>query len=56
MLNSECLFKAKIFQMILMKENVEAIKVLSHHFDVAISHLKVGMSKKYSKKLASDTC
>ena len=51
MLKSEYLFKAKIVQMILTKENVEAIKALSHHYGVAIPHLKVGMPKKYSKKV-----
>ena len=50
MLNSEYLFKAKIVQMILMKENVEAIKALSHHYSVDIPHLKVGMPKRYNKK------
>ena len=51
MLNSEYLFKAKIVQMILMKENVETIKALSHHYDVDIPRLKVGMPKRYSKKV-----
>ena len=51
MLNSEYLFKAKIVQMILMKENIEAIKALSFHYGVDIPHLKVGMPKKYSKKV-----
>jgi Zn-dependent peptidase ImmA (M78 family) len=51
MLNSEYLFKAKVVQMILMKENLEAIKALSHHYSVDIPILKVGMPKKYSKKI-----
>jgi hypothetical protein len=51
MLNSEYLFKAKIVQMILTKENVEAIKALSHHYGVDIPHLKVGMPKKYRKNV-----
>jgi hypothetical protein len=50
MLNSEYLFKAKIVQMILIKETVEAIRALSHHYGVDIPHLKVGMPKKYSTK------
>ena len=50
MLNSEYLFKAKIVQMILTKQNVEAIKALSNHYGVDIPHLKVGMPKKYSTK------
>lgn len=49
MLNSECLFKAKIVQMILMKENVKAIEMMSQHYGVAIPHLKVGLPKRYSK-------
>ncbi len=51
MLNSEYLFKAKIVQIILMKENFEAIKALSHHYGVDIPNLKVGMPKRYSKKV-----
>ena len=51
MLNSEYLFKAKIVQIILMKEYFEAIKALSHHYDVDIPHLKVGMPKRYSKNV-----
>jgi hypothetical protein len=49
MLNNEYLFKAKIVQMILMKENVKAIEALSHHYGVGIPNLKVGMPKRYSK-------
>jgi hypothetical protein len=51
MLNSEYLFKAQIVQMILAKENAEAMKALSHHYGVDIPYLKVGMPKKYSKKV-----
>ena len=51
MLDSEYLFKVQVVQMILMKENVKAIKALSHHYGVDIPHLKVGMPKKYSKKI-----
>ena len=49
MLNNEYLFKAKIVQMILMKENVKAIEALSHHYGVGTPNLKVGMPKRYSK-------
>ena len=48
--NSEYLFKAKITQMILVKENFEAIKALSRHYGVDIPHLKVGMPKRHSKR------
>ncbi|MCJ7632659.1 hypothetical protein MUP77_09745 [Candidatus Bathyarchaeota archaeon] len=51
MLNSEYLFKAKIVQMILMKENIDAIKALSHHYSVDIPRLKVGMPRRYSRKV-----
>jgi Zn-dependent peptidase ImmA (M78 family) len=51
MLNSEYLFKARIVQIILMKESFEAIKALSHHYGVDIPHLKVGMPKRHSKKV-----
>ena len=51
MLNSEYLFKAKIVQIILMKEYFEAIKALSHHYGIDIPHLKVGMPKRYGKKV-----
>jgi hypothetical protein len=51
MLNSEYPFKAQILQMILTKENIEAMKALSHHYGVDIPHLKVGMPKTYSKKV-----
>ena len=50
MLEREYLFKAKIVHMILIKENVEAIKALSRHYRVEEPHLKVGMPKRYSKK------
>ncbi|MCL6578086.1 MAG: hypothetical protein K6T73_01700 [Candidatus Bathyarchaeota archaeon] len=51
MFTSENLFKAKIVQLILMKEPIEAIEALSHHYCVDVPHLKVGMPKKYSKKV-----
>jgi len=50
LLNSEPLFKARVVQLILMNDTDEAIKALSHHYNVAIPHLKVGMPKKYGKK------
>ena len=51
MFTSENLFKAKIVQLILMKEPIEAIEALSHHYCVDVPRLKVGMPKKYSKKV-----
>ena len=51
LLDSIYLFKAKIVQMILMKENVEAIRALSYHYSVNEPNLKVGMPKGYSKKV-----
>ena len=51
MFSNEHLFKARIVQLILMKETDGAIKNLSEHYNVGVPHLKVGMPKKYSKKL-----
>jgi len=49
MLNPENQFRAKIVQLILMKETDEALKALSQHYNVDVPHLKVGMPKKHSK-------
>jgi Zn-dependent peptidase ImmA (M78 family) len=51
MFNSEHVFKAHVVQLILMKEADEAIKALSQFYNVGVPNLKVGMPKKYSKKL-----
>lgn len=51
MSNSEHLFKAKIVQLILMKEPDEALKILSRQYNVSVPRLKVGMPKKHSKKV-----
>lgn len=51
MLKSECLFKARIVYMILVKEDVEAVKALSLHYGVEEPHLKVGMPKRYSRNV-----
>jgi len=56
MFNCEDLFKAKIVQLILMKETDEALKALSHHYSVDVPHLKVGMPKKNSKKVGCYVC
>jgi len=50
MLNREHLFKARVVQLILIKETDEALKALSQHYNVDVPHLKVGMPKKYRKK------
>jgi len=51
MFNRERLFKARVVQLILMKEGSEALKALSQHYSVSVPHLKVGMPKKYSTKV-----
>jgi hypothetical protein len=51
MLSSESLFRAKIVQMILMKENVYAIEALSHHYNVGVPILKVGMPRGHSRNV-----
>jgi len=51
MFNNEHVFKARIVQLILTKETNEALKALSQHYSVSVPHLKVGMPKKYSKKV-----
>jgi len=51
MFDREYLFKARVVQLILMKETVEALKALSQHYRVNVPNLKVGMPKKYSKKV-----
>jgi Zn-dependent peptidase ImmA (M78 family) len=51
MFNQESLFKAKIVQLILMKDTDEALKALSQHYNIIFPHLKVGMPKKYSGKV-----
>jgi len=49
MFDREQVFKAKVVQLILMKETGEALKSLSRHYNVDVPHLKVGMPKKQSK-------
>lgn len=51
MRDTEHLFKAKIVQLILVKETDEAIKALSQHYRVNVPNLKVGMPKKYGRKV-----
>jgi len=51
MFDSENLFKAKIVQLILIKEPFEAIEALSRHYTIDVPRLKVGMPKGCSKKV-----
>jgi len=51
MFESEHLFKAEIVRLILMKEAEEALESLSQHYRVDVPHLKIGMPKKYSKRV-----
>lgn len=51
-LTAESPFKAKIVSLILSKDTEKALELLSHHYRVAKPKLKVGMPKRYSKKLA----
>ena len=51
MFSNEHLFKARVVQLIFMKETDGAVKTLSEHYNVDVPNLKVGMPKKYSKKL-----
>jgi len=51
MLNGELLFKARVVQLIVNKEAEEALKVLSQHYSVSVPRLRVGMPKRYSKRV-----
>jgi len=51
MFDDEHRFKARVVQLILMKETDEAIKALSQHYSVDVPKLKVGMPKKYTMKV-----
>jgi len=46
----DLLFKAKVVNLILSKDTEEALQLLSQRYNVAKPNLKVGMSKRYSKK------
>jgi len=52
MLHDDLLFKAKVVSLILSKDTEKALELLSQHYRVAKPNLKVGMPKRYSKKLA----
>ena len=52
MSNGDSLFKAKIVNLILSKDTEKALELLSQRHRVAKPNLKVGMPKRYSKKLA----
>ena len=51
MFDSERAFKAKIVQLILGKETQKAIEALSQHYGIVVPQLRVGMPKKYGKKV-----
>ena len=51
-LAAELLFKAKVVSLILSKDAEKALEILSQRYKVARPRLKVGMPKRYSKKLA----
>jgi len=52
MLDDDLLFKAKVVSLILSKDTEKALEFLSQHYRVVKPNLKVGMPKRYSKKLA----
>lgn len=52
MSTAELFFKAKVVKLILAKDAEKALELLSQHYRVAKPKLKVGMPKRYSKKLA----
>jgi len=51
-LTADLLFKAKVVSLILSKDTERALELLSQHYRVAKPNLKVGMPKRYSRKLA----
>jgi hypothetical protein len=51
-LASEMLFKAKVVRLVLSKNTEEAIELVSQHYRIAKPKLKIGIPKRYSKKLA----
>jgi len=51
MFDREHLFKARVVQLILLKEAGKALEALSQHYRVGVPYLKVGMPKKHSKKV-----
>ena len=51
-LTADLLFKAKVVSLILSKDTEKALELLSQRYRVAKPKLKVGMPKRYSKKLA----
>ena len=49
---ADLLFKAKVVELILSKDTDEALELLSTHHKVMKPKLKVGMPKRFSRKLA----
>jgi hypothetical protein len=52
MLTADLLFKAKVVSLILSKDAEKALELLSQHYRIVKPKLKVGMPKRYSRKLA----
>lgn len=52
MITAETLFRARIISLILTNDAEKALELLSQHYKVVRPKLKVGMPKRYSKKLA----
>jgi len=52
MMTAETLFRARVISLILTNDAEIALELLSQHYKVARPKLKVGMPKRYSKKLA----
>lgn len=50
--NDDLLFKAKVVRLILAKDAEKALELLSQHHRVAKPSLRVGMPKRYSRKVA----
>lgn len=46
------MFKAKVVNSILSEDTEEALQLLSQYYGVAQPHLRVGMPKRHSRKLA----
>lgn len=54
-LTAQLPFKAEVVSLILSKDTEKALETLSQHYKVIRPRLKVGMPKRYSKKLACYT-
>lgn len=52
MFTADLSFKAKVVHLILSNDTEEALQLLSQRYEVAQPHLRVGMPKRHSKKMA----